>query len=159
MTADVIDLSAFRSRRSEQAAAREAAKADAIAKAQPQARACSLAPLEPTGYEEPIEIRPFSPPKPEPEEPEPIKWRTSAAGNPWAQVGDLHIVVFPDRGDDTRWLVRMQRGQGAGRYVKDVFPSAEAAKTVMEYRLGRVPSEKEIVRTLHELIGQSRQAN
>jgi hypothetical protein len=53
MTAEIIDLTAFRSRRAEQAAAREAAKAEAIAKAQPQARACSLAPLEPVGATEP----------------------------------------------------------------------------------------------------------
>ena len=52
MTTNVIDLAAVRSRRAEQAAAREAVKADAIAKAQPQARACSHAPLEPVGLME-----------------------------------------------------------------------------------------------------------
>src|SRR5262245_12251479 len=107
MTAQVIDLAAARAHRVEQAAVREAAKADAIAKAQPQARACSLASLEPLPEpcgEEPRDARP--------KEPEPIKWRVSAAGNPWAMVGDLHIFIFPDRGDTAQWLVRVQRGEG-----------------------------------------------
>ena len=137
MTATVLDLTAFRARRAEKGAAREAAKADGIAKAQPQAHACSLAPLEPIAspaVEEPTASE---------EEPEPIRWRTSARGNPWAEVGDLHIVVFPDRGDPDQWLVRVQRGERPGRYVKHVWPAAEAAKEAVERAL-RCPGRFEL---------------
>src|SRR5262249_17423704 len=113
------------------AAAREAAKADAIAKAQPQARACSLAPLERVALPEPFVEEPIA------TEPEPIVWRTSARGNPWTLVGDLHIVVFPDRGDTEQWLVRVQRDEGRGRYIKHVWPSAEAAQEAIERALRR----------------------
>jgi len=129
MTAVVVDLAAARAHRAEQAAGREAAKADAIAKAHPQARACSLASLEQVPPPEPFIEEPLDA---EPEEPEPIRWRTSTRGNPWAVVGDLHIVVFPDRGNPDQWLVRVQRGEGRGRYVKHLWPSAEAAQQSIE---------------------------
>jgi hypothetical protein len=68
MTADVIDLATVRARRFARAAERATAKAATIAKAQPQARACSLAPLEPVADEESwdLEVRPWEPEKPEP---------------------------------------------------------------------------------------------
>jgi len=77
---------------------------------------------------------------------EEIVWRTSARGNPWTMVGDLHIVVFPDGGDDTQWLVRVQRGAGRGRYVKHVWPSAEEAKRSIE----QVLSDRTENASLHE---------
>jgi len=61
-------------------------------------------------------------------------------------VGDLHIVVFPDGGDDTQWLVRVQRGAGRGRYVKHVWPSAEEAKRSIE----QVLSDRTENASLHE---------
>jgi hypothetical protein len=80
---------------------------------------------------------PAPPPElvPPADEPEPMVWRTSARGNPWTLIGDLHIVVFPDRGDDTQWLVRVQRGERRGRYIKHVWPSAEAAQEAIERAL------------------------
>jgi hypothetical protein len=129
MTATILDLTAFRARRAEQATAREAAKADAIARAQPQALACSLALLEPVASSEPVIVPRAT------AEPEPIRWRTSARGNPWAMVGDLHVVIFPDRGDTDQWCVRIQRGDGRGRYLKHVWPSAEDAQQAVERAL------------------------
>jgi hypothetical protein len=139
MTAIVLDLTAFRARRAAEVAARAAAKADAIARAQPQARACSLAPLEPVSQpEETIDAESdVTKPPPLDEEPEPIVWRTSARGNPWTQIGDLHIVVFADRGDDTQWLIRVQRGDGRGRYLRGVWSSAEAAQQAVERAASR----------------------
>jgi hypothetical protein len=88
--------------------------------------------LEPVPTPEPFVEEPADV---EPEEPEPIRWRTSSRGNPWSTVNDLHIVVFPDRGDDAQWLVRVQHGEGRGRYLKHVWPSAEAAQEAIERAL------------------------
>ena len=120
-------FAAFRTRRAEQAAAREAAKADAMARAQPQALACSFPVLEPVGAPEPFVEEPIAA---KPVEPEPIKWRTSARGNPWAMVGDLHIVIFPDNND--QWCARVQRGEGRGRYLTHTWASAEEAQAAIE---------------------------
>ena len=110
MTATVIDLAAARARRAEEAAAREAAKAAAIAKAQPQARACSLAPLEPVGQpaafvEKPADV-----------ESEPIKmasecsWQPLDPHRPGAHRGlrepaNLGRMVCPGGIRRSRWPV------------------------------------------------------
>ena len=130
MTATILDLAAFRARRAEKAAAREAAFADCVAKAQPQAIASSLAPLEPVGLPEPDAGPPSAvePAAVEPDEPEPIRWRTSARGNPWTTVGEMHIVIFPNPDDPDRWCARVQHGTKRGRYLQHVWPSAEDAQ-------------------------------
>jgi hypothetical protein len=126
MTPQVIDLAAARTRRAEEAAARGAAKAAAIAKAQPQARACSLAPLEPVGQpaafvEKPADV-----------ESEPIRWKISARGNPWTRIGRAHIVIFPSRQTEGEWCVRVAYDDHAGRFLKRTWPSAEDTKQWVE---------------------------
>jgi hypothetical protein len=132
MTTNVIDLAAVRSRRAEQAAAREAVKADAIAKAQPQARACSHAPLEPVGLmEAPVPVPELT--ELRDEEPlEEIGWRSSAHGNPWTRIGRAHIVIFPSRRGEGGRCLRLQYDNPSGRFLKRTWPSAEEAKAWVE---------------------------
>jgi hypothetical protein len=127
MTADVINLAAFRARRAEKAAAREAAFAECIAKAQPQAVASSRAPLEPVGAEPFVE-----PPAAEPEEPEPLVWRTSSRGNFWTRIGRAHIVIFPSRLAERQWCLRLEYDGRGARFLKQTWPSAEEGQRWVE---------------------------
>jgi hypothetical protein len=131
MTAVVVDLAAVRARRAEEAVAREAAKAAAIARAQLQARASSLAPPEPVAPEPFVE----EPIVAEPEEPEPLEeivCRTREAGYPWTRVGRAHIVIFPSGRTEGEWCLRLQYDAGPGRFLRQTWSSAAEAQRWVE---------------------------
>jgi hypothetical protein len=141
MTADIVDLSAARARRAEQAAA-NASEADPLIylveyHLRGQDRWEPALVWEPrfskvgAALAEVLEVpeseltwRFYDPPKP-------IRWRASAKGNFWTKVGLWHIVIYPDRGDTDRWCARLQYGSRV-IYSKHAWPSAEEAQYVME---------------------------
>ena len=54
----------------------------------------------------------------------------------------MRIVIFPDRGDTDQCLVRVQRGERPGHYLKHVWPSAEAAQEAVERAVAKLPAGK-----------------